>query len=323
MKKLVQNSALNSLANSILGILIFTEHNFFVLLVILFFGILNRKICLSQEKIEKIQPFSHRVVLSPEIKIPYQKKAKLSNFPEITAKSILVADLNTRRILYQKNSSMVLAPASTTKLMTALVSLDIYSLSDFLLAPSKCLTVFGGNLNPLPQEKFLVSDLLNALLISSSNDSACILANNAVSEEKFVQLMNQKATKIGMVDTFFTNPMGFDSSDYSHKSTAWDLYLLGLESRSNPLLRNIYSKTEHTFISGLKPRTVFSTNHLLSWLDGTVGMKTGTTNQAGEVFIYEYEKGEQNIMIILMKSRDRFWEVEKIMSWINQNYYWN
>lgn len=323
MKKLIQNPALSSLANLILGILVFAEQNFLVLLIILLFGFLNRKVCLSQEKIEKIQPFSHRAELSPEIKIPRQTKAKLSHFPEITAKSVLVADLNTRRILYQNNSSEVLAPASTTKLVTALVSLDLYSLDDALVVPSQCLSVFGGNIDPLPQENLLVIDLLNALLISSSNDAACILANNVVSEDKFVQLMNQKATKIGMRDTLFTNPIGFDSFDYSHKSTAQDLYLLSLESRSNPLLKSIYSKTEYTFISGSKARTVFSTNHLLTQIDGTVGMKTGTTNQAGEVFIYEFSKKGQNIMIILMKSQDRFLEIEKIISWINQNYTWN
>jgi D-alanyl-D-alanine carboxypeptidase len=263
--------------------------------------------------------------LEPLAKIPYAtnpNRNSLFEFPALTAQSILVADLNTTRILYQKNMDLVLAPASTTKLMTALVSLDLYNLERLLPTPEKCLALEGNKLSLSPAEALSVTDLLHALLISSSNDVACILANNATSEAEFVELMNQKALEIGMSETHFTNPVGFDSDDFAHTSSAKDLYILALQAKSNPIINEIYSKPQYTLTSGDYPRTVLSTNRLLTQLKGSIGMKTGTTTQAGEVFIYEYADEDKDLLIILMGSEARFYEAEAILNWLNTSYIW-
>lgn len=263
--------------------------------------------------------------LEPLAKIPHTTNSNhnsLFDFPALTAQSILVADLNTTRILYQKNMDLILAPASTTKLMTAIVSLDLYTMERLLPTPEKCLTLEGNKLSLSPTESLSVTDLLHALLISSSNDAACILANNATSEGEFVELMNQKAQEIDMSETHFTNPVGFDSDNFAHISSAKDLYILALQAKSNPIINEIYSKAQYTLTSGDYPRTVLSTNRLLTQLKGSVGMKTGTTTQAGEVFIYEYADEDKDLLIILMGSEARFYEVEAILNWLNTSYIW-
>ncbi|HDQ88722.1 MAG TPA: D-alanyl-D-alanine carboxypeptidase [candidate division WWE3 bacterium] len=263
---------------------------------------------------------TYPVVLGNIAKTPHLLKD--SPFPKITAQSVLVADLNTTRILHEKDSSQVLAPASTTKLMTALVSLDLYSLTESIPAPRECLKIEGNRLELSPKEALTTKDLLHALLISSSNDAACILANSTVPEEEFVKLMNFKATQLGLLDTKFTNPIGFDSYDFTHKSTAKDLYKLALYSRSNPVIKEIYSKSTYTLYSGNYPRTIYSTNPLLIQLEGSVGMKTGTTTQAGEVFIYEFSDDTKDLLIILMGSKSRFSETREILQWIEKSFSW-
>jgi D-alanyl-D-alanine carboxypeptidase (penicillin-binding protein 5/6) len=302
--------------NALLKVLLVFERRIILLIILVSALIYREKLFF----VEGLSLRSYPVVLGNITKIPYCIKDYPP--PQLTAQSVLVADLNTTRILYEKNSTWILAPASTTKLMTALVSLDLYNLQDTLKIPEKCLKIEGSKLDLSPEEILLVNDLLHALLITSSNEAACILANNAVPEEEFVRLMNNKAKDFKMSQTNFTNPIGFDSYDYSHKSTAKDLYILALQARANPIISKIYSKSQYTLTSGKYSRTIQSTNLLLSQLKGSVGMKTGTTTQAGEVFIYEYKDDDRDLLIILMGSETRFYETKAILNWINSSFAW-
>ena len=315
MKKLSPKSR-ELVLDSLLDFLVFLEKRFVFLLLLLVSFYYTQK---SFPK-EILIPRNSPATLGLLTKIPY--KVKDSEFPRVTAKSVLIADLNTTRILYQKNPDILLAPASTTKLMTALVSLDIYPSNVLIPAPEECSKIEGNRLALSREENISVEDLLHAILIASSNDAACVLANYAVTEEDFVDLMNKKAIQLGMKNTLFTNPIGFDSYDFSHKSTASDLYLLAKEARKNPIISSIYKKPFYVLKTGNHPRSIYSTNHLLTQRSGSVGMKTGTTTQAGEVFIYEFADKDKNLLIILMGSEDRFLETESILEWLETNYKW-
>ncbi len=247
-------------------------------------------------------------------------RSETFTFPEISAASYLVADLHSGKILYSEGLELPLAPASVTKLMTALISREIYSEDNLFIVPEECLTLEGRNLLLNPGEILSFEDLIHALIINSSNDTACILSRGLISNRDFVGRMNEKASAIGMQNTNFSNAIGFDSSDGSNVSTAYDLYLLALAARRDSYIRELYGKSSYTLTSGDFPRTVHSTNELLRDIPGTKGIKTGTTPQAGEVLVYEYEGEDLNILIVLMGSSERFEEIRSILDWVKRSY---
>ncbi|MBD3366128.1 hypothetical protein GF360_02165 [candidate division WWE3 bacterium] len=293
------------------------------------------------EKLANVSPnyFTHLYTPYKEIsskKEPLSADLNLTRFPEVTAKAVLVADLNSQKILYEKSADVRFAPASTTKLMTALVARDLYfPLRDDIYIPLKCAQTPGMELGLFAEEKISYIDLLNAALIGSANDAACTLANELTSEEEFVAAMNAKAEDLGLEDTHFTNPVGFDDANYLHYSSARNLYLLTLEARKDPVIKKLIRQKNYTLLTGDILRKATSTNKLLWEIPGTVGVKTGTTEEAGQVLIYEYDsafdssKGavakngeKRNILIIVMGSEDRFKETEKILDWTLKRFVW-
>jgi len=247
--------------------------------------------------------------------------------PEISSKVALVMDKNTDTPLFDVNSDMTLASASTTKLMTALITLDIYNLNDVLEVPFFCTTGEGSKVGLSSGVSFTVDSLLKALLIQSGADAACVLSNSKVSYLEFVDLMNKKAKEIGMDNTSFTNPVGLDGVNGSHYSTAYDLYLLAKRATSNEIISSIV-KTKNTTISSVDSAYTVSlgnTNKLLWEIPNTVGVKTGTTAAAGEVLIYEYLEEDKGIdlVIIVMDSSDRFYDTKSLLNWTLSSYTWN
>lgn len=238
--------------------------------------------------------------------------------PAISAKAALVVDTKDNKILFSYNNDEKLAPASTTKLMTALVALDQYNMEDELEIPGLCTSVEGTRLGFEEGKMVKVIDLMEALLISSAGDAACTLATSKISLTNFVSLMNQKALKLGMENTSFTNPVGLDGVNGSHHSTASDLYLLSREAMNFELIRGIV-KTKEVQISST---TVFNTNKLLWEIPETVGVKTGTTAEAGEVLIYEYKNELKELVVVVMGSNDRFMDTKNLLTWALQSYSW-
>jgi D-alanyl-D-alanine carboxypeptidase (penicillin-binding protein 5/6) len=133
--------------------------------------------------------------------------------------------------------------------------------------------------------------------------------------------MNSKAKDLGMDSTQFTNPIGLDGA---HFSTAHDLYILTKYVLKNPLFRDIVDRKEYaiTTLDKSFTTTVLNTNRLLWDIPGSVGVKTGRTQEAGEVLIYEYSKGSRDIVIIVMGSVDRFKDTSTILSWVLNVYKW-
>lgn len=244
-------------------------------------------------------------------------------FPEVSALSIYAVDIDYGKVLYEKNSDTKLPPASTTKLMTALTALDIYDLTDTLYISDYCTAVESQKVGYLAGELVTVNDLIHSLLISSSGDSACTLSSGWQSDEDFVDQMNEKATELGMYNTSFTNPIGLDSDNGDHVSTAFDLHLLALRATQSDYIRNIVGTKEValTSLSGYS-RDYKNTNDLLWNLPGTIGIKTGRTYAAGEVLIYQYSMEGKNIMIVVMGSLDRFTDTKLILEWILESYSW-
>jgi D-alanyl-D-alanine carboxypeptidase len=268
-----------------------------------------------------LNPESSAVLGAVEGKTP--RLIKEVSFPEITAVSLYAVDVESETVLVDINSDFELAPASTTKLMTALVALDLYDLDGTLIVPKFCTEIEGLKAGFHAKDSYVIESLLYSLLVNSSADAACTLAIGKIPYSDFIQEMNNKARELGLTDTSFTNPVGLDGVDGSHHTTAKDLYLLAKTAMKNDLIRRIVStkKVEVVSVSGFTTYLV-NTNDLLWSLPGTVGVKTGQTEAAGEILVYEYDLNEKNIMIVVMHSSDRFGDTTKVLHWILSSYSW-
>jgi D-alanyl-D-alanine carboxypeptidase (penicillin-binding protein 5/6) len=207
--------------------------------------------------------------------------------------------------------------------MTALVARDYYNLDEILEIPVQCTNLDSSNVGFTFGEKVSVSDLISSLLISSAGDSACTLAYQSDSYDRFISSMNTKALDAGLKSTNFSNPVGIDDFSENHLASAYDLYQLALLVRDDPVLKDIVAIKEFNIETGNINRKIFNTNDLLWNIPGTVGIKTGRTYGAGEVLIYEYAYDGVNILIVVMGSLDRFKDTTAILDWTLASYTFN
>lgn len=244
--------------------------------------------------------------------------------PEISAKSAIAIDKKTNKVLFEKNPDEKLPPASTVKLMTALVAKDIYDENDILIVSKSCTEIDSTKAMLGEGDAFKVSDLIKSMLIGSAGDSACVIATSKIDEKEFVSKMNDKAQLLGMSSTNFSNPTGLDELDNSQYSTARDLYKLSKYVTSFPDLGDIVGTKFFTMrpIGKESFLTAVNTNRALWSIENSVGVKTGTTERAGEVLAYEYRDDSKDIFIIVMGSEDRFADTAKILDWIKEQYIW-
>lgn len=204
--------------------------------------------------------------------------------PTIRAPEAILVEPATGDVVFQRNATQRRPIASTTKLMTALVTLEHASLDDVMTtidyhgSPSESLAGFGKG------ERVTVRDLLRALLITSANDAAATLAQRvAGSRAKFVAMMNAKARQLKLDDTHYDNPIGLDGP--GNYSTATDLAKLTLILRRNAFFRKTTDLRSVTLKSGAHPRTFANRNLLVRNVPAVNGVKTGHTNSAGYILV--------------------------------------
>lgn len=261
------------------------------------------------------------VNLFPMENIPVFKNSALA-YEDLTlsAVSAYVIDLSSMTVLYEKDSQESLYPASTSKMMTALVALDIFDL-DQELRVNKEATVSGNKLNLKEGQLIKVKDLLAAMLIFSANDSAYVLADNdQLGFANFMQKMNDKAESLGLTQTHFVNPAGLDED--GQQSTARDLTIIASELLKNDQAKQLVA-TPYKRIEGQDwAYDLYNSNQLLGQIQGVAGVKTGTTQLAGEVLVTLVERDGHQILLTLMNSKDRYLDTSKLIAWILNNYEW-
>lgn len=238
----------------------------------------------------------------------------------LTARSVYVQDLTTQAVLFQKNAQRILLPASTTKLMTALVVMESQDLDDSVTI----VPVAGVNLSPSLLRiggVYTVYDLLHALLIQSSNEAAYALAaSHPAGPLAFVARMNEKAQELGLESTYFENPAGFDAP--RQISSARDLAVLTQVFLQEPLLKSIVALSEYS-ISNTATNTQLqlkTTHQLLGKDPSVIGVKTGTTQGASQVLITVFERNGRQVLVIVMGSEDRYSETANIADWAYATY---
>lgn len=266
---------------------------------------------------EKVLSFKE--LLPPPKPYPVNKEIYLT--PDITAKSVIIIDVDSAVVLYQKNADLRLLPASTTKMMAAMIVMDNYSLSDILTVGDT--KVDGNTIKLIPGEQLTVESLLYGMLIGSGNDAAEVLAEHFPGGvSAFVEAMNKKAAEFKLDNTHFTNPMGLDGED--HYSTARDLANLATKVEENPVLAKIVSTPETviTDVSGQTKHVLKNTNELVGKDEGVKGVKTGWTENAGECLVAWVEKEGKKVVFVVLGSENRFQETESLVQWTFNNFEW-
>ena len=240
----------------------------------------------------------------------------------LSAQSVVAIDIDSAAVLLGKNSYQKVAPASTTKLMTALVARDIFKLDEVVSIKNIPLNI-GHTIGFEVGEEFLVEDILKALLINSGNDAAEILAqSHPQGRDGFIQEMNRVAQQLHLQHTFFINPSGLDAA--AHFSSAFDLSLVARELMKDEFLKSLVGTQQATITngSGTNQYWFYNTNLLLGVEPGVVGVKTGTTDLAGEALITQIERQGRKVLIVVLGSQDRYSDTKKIIDWIFSHYQW-
>ena len=223
------------------------------------------------------------------------------------ANSILLKDLTTGAILYAFESDRRLSPASLTKIMTALVILEHGDLDAPATVSREAAAAHKIRLRLRAGQVFRLEDLLKAMLITSAND-ACLAAAMHVggTEERFVDLMNEKAVSLGLSNTHFANACGFDAPE--HYTTAQDLAALSEIALQHPVFRS-FVKEEREVITPLNTNRSYllrTTNRLLGRLPGMEGVKTGFTSKAGRCLVAKVSSNGKELLLVLLHAPRRW-----------------
>jgi D-alanyl-D-alanine carboxypeptidase (penicillin-binding protein 5/6) len=209
--------------------------------------------------------------------------------------------------VWSHQADQKLPPASLTKIMTALLVLERANLNAIHTISPKAASETGHRLRLRAGEKYRVRDLLAAMLIESANDAACALAEHVSgSEARFAVLMNERAAKLGLKSTHFTNSAGHH--DAAHYTTANDLLVLTEAALERPLFRELVSKVRYEIRStcGKRHFKLENSNKLLPKYEGMVGVKTGYTPEAGRCLIALAERDGVEVLIVLLRAQDRW-----------------
>lgn len=240
--------------------------------------------------------------------------------PQLAARAVMVVDIDSGKVLYQKNPFQKLYPASTTKLLTALVAVEYYNPLTILTSYRE--NVEGSKLGLRIGEQMQMRDLLKAVLVPSANDAALVLADNYPGgESAFVAKMNQKAKELHLESSQFKNPTGLHNPE--HFTSARDLARLGTEAIKNATIKSIVRQKEVQVFDITKQQllTVENVNQLLG-IDGIDGIKTGYTQEAGGCLIATTDKTGHRLLSVVLDSSDRFTDTRNLLSFVLGSYRW-
>ena len=252
----------------------------------------------------------------------------------VNAKASLIVEVNSGKIIYENNAKVQNYPASVTKILTAILVIENCRLDDIAVVSQNTVSNIpeGYAVAPLfVGEEMRIEDLLYALMLSSANDAAFVLAEHVGgTTENFVDMMNKKAQELGCKNTNFVNPNGIHNDN--HYTTAYDMYLISKYAMQNKTFAKIVSTYEHILPATNKysnnDRIMINTNDFINpksvYYDKNIkGIKTGTTMQAGNCLITNVAKDDIEIITVILgaeTSDSKFSETSKMINYMFSNY---
>lgn len=257
-----------------------------------------------------------------------------SEAPEIDANAAMMIEVKTGKVIYEKDIEEQNYPASITKILTAIIVIENCDLNETATVSSKALSNIPSAYVTAPvfvDEQMRIEDLLYALMLKSANDAAFVLAEHVGgSTEGFADMMNKKAEEIGCKKSHFVNPNGMH--DDNHYTSAYDMYLISKYAMQNETFRKIVSTNEYTLpITNRykqEDRVMKNTNYFLNpnskfYNEKVKGIKTGTTNQAGNCLVTDIEENGMEFITVLLGAKtsdSKFTETQKLFQYGFENY---
>lgn len=256
------------------------------------------------------------VLLMMEISIRVQAEGTPEN---LYARSAVLMDADTGRILFGKNDNEVMPMASTTKIMTLLVTLEHADLDEIVEVSERAASMPDVQLHIREGERYRLQDLCYSLMLESHNDSAVAIAEHVGGTvEGFAAMMNQKAKHLGCYHTYFITPNGLDAEDEhgKHSTTARDLARIMRCCIKNETFLSITREPSWTFtdMDGNRSFTVQNKNAFLQMMEGALTGKTGFTNEAGYCYVGALERGEKRLITVVLACG---WPNHKTWKWMD------
>ncbi|MBQ9375776.1 MAG: D-alanyl-D-alanine carboxypeptidase [Ruminococcus sp.] len=224
---------------------------------------------------------------------------------EISAKGAVLIDCKTGDVLFKKNADTKLPMASTTKIMSAMLALESGNLDEEFTVDSDAIKVEGSSMGLREGDRVTMRTLVYGMLLPSGNDAANAAAVRICgSTDKFVEMMNKRAKKLGLKSTHFVTPSGLDDDTDEHYSTAYDMAMLTKEALKNPDFREICSKYKAKLKYGNPPyeRWLTNSNKLLNSCEGVIGVKTGFTDKAKRCLVSACKRDGATLICVTLNA---------------------
>jgi D-alanyl-D-alanine carboxypeptidase (penicillin-binding protein 5/6) len=236
--------------------------------------------------------------------------------PSLTGQAAVLMDARTGQLLYEKNAFLQMDPASTTKMMTALLVIEHGHLNRLVKISKRADYTTGSSLHIRRDQVYTRMDLLKGLLLRSGNDASVALAESeAGTVERFVAQMNVRAQQLGAFNTAYENTHGLTRP--GHYSSAYDLALIARAALKHPLFQQIVRSQELDIMEQThhKKRRISTTNQLLYGFPGADGVKTGTTNAAGKCVVASATRDGRQLIAVILKSSGRWEDASQLLNW--------
>lgn len=240
--------------------------------------------------------------------------------PSISAGQAVLIDAGSGKVLYERNASEKAYPASTTKIMTALITIETAQnlqspLTQTVKIPPEAVGIEGSSIYLAPDEEVSIEDLLYGLMLRSGNDSATALAwIIGGTQENFIEMMNKRAAEIGCTNTHFLNPSGL--YDDNHYTTAMDMALIAKAAMENETFRTISAaKSWEAHRAPDKYNSFYNKNKVVHQYDGGNGIKIGYTKASGRTLVASAQRDGTQLICVVMNAPDWFNDSYKLMDY--------
>lgn len=240
----------------------------------------------------------------------------------VDARNAIAIDRESKEVLFNQNGYEIVPMASTTKILTALVTIERGNLDEKLVVSKNAASIRGSKVGYKAGEEIAIRELLFGLMYKSGNDAAITLAEGiGGSIEGFAEIMNHYAKSIGIIDSHFESPHGLDSA--GHYSSAYDLAILTAEGMKYDVFREVVGTKEIKKETYGFTRDYNNINKILWKIPGANGVKTGYTGQAGKCLVSSVNHEGKDIIIVVLNCPDRWNVTEKIYNYVTEKMAFN
>lgn len=233
----------------------------------------------------------------------------------VSARAAILMDASTGTVLFGKNEHQRRDPASTTKVMTAILALELGRPDDIVTVSSRAAWTQGSSLNLRPGDRLTLFELIKGMMLESGNDGSVAIAEHiAGTSSRFAEMMTVRARQLGAHNTSFRNPHGLTA--VNHYSTAYDLALITRHAMSYPEFRAIASTTSDIMrYEDGRVQPITNTNRLLWSFPGADGVKTGTTAAAGQCLIASATRDSWQLIAVVLASGSRWYDAQRLLEY--------